>query len=70
MTISKYLFSFFCNSLKIRMLATNFNYQDNHACKSGVKGTAMKTYINNTFHFQTVKWLLITGDFREVEKKC
>lgn len=44
MTISKYLFSLFCNSQKIRMFATNFNYQDNYACESCVKSTAMKIY--------------------------
>lgn len=34
------------------MFAANFNYQDNYACDSGVKGIAVKTCgsINNTFH--------------------
>ena len=59
----------FCNSLKIRMFATNPNYQVHYVFESCVSGTAVETYtsINNTFHFsfQIVKWFLITGDFHE-----
>lgn len=34
------------------MFATNFNYQDNYVCESGMKDIAVKAYTSiNTFHF-------------------
>lgn len=41
----------FCNSLKIKVFTTYFNYQDNYACERCVKGTAVKTYTNIIIHF-------------------
>lgn len=42
----------FCNPLKMRMFATNPNYQDHFVFESCVSGTAVEAYtgINNTFH--------------------